>query len=447
MSSADTRLWHPFADMAVVSGRQVVMTRGEGVWVWDSAGRRYLDASAGLWHTNVGHGRREIRDAVAAQLERLETHHVFGDYANEPALELAEQLAALAPDPDSRIFLLSGGGDAIDTAAKLARLHWSRLGRPERRHIVARSSGYHGTHGFGTSLAGIPGNQAGYGPLIQDVSHVPHDSVDALERELSRIGPERVAAFLFEPVIASGGLLPPEPGYLEAVQDLCHSQGILTIADAVVCGFGRLGDWYGVERWGLVPDLIAFAKGVTSGYLPLGGLVVSSTVADGFWDRPGELPFRHGPTYSGHATVCAAAIANLRILREERLLERSLELEGPLFDELRTLADHPLVDDVRGGVGLLAGFDFSASLVEQHPTISTDALAIARSYGILTRPLDRGLAVAPPLIADRAHLGLIRDGLRLALDELQRLLQRGAQPLLGPQDLERLEPLTFQMNA
>jgi putrescine aminotransferase len=421
--------------MAVVSGRQVVMTRGEGVWVWDRNGRRYLDASAGLWHTNVGHGRSEIRDAVAAQLGRLETHHVFGDYANEPALELAERLAALAPDPDSRIFLLSGGGDAIDTAAKLARLHWSRLGSPERVHILTRASGYHGTHGFGTSLAGIPANQAGYGPLIPDISSVQHDSIEALEHEIARVGPGRVAAFLFEPVIASGGLLPPEPGYLEAAQELCRSHGILTIADAVVCGFGRLGDWYGVERFGLTPDLIAFAKGVTSGYLPLGGVVVAPTVADAFFDHPGEPPFRHGPTYSGHATVCAAAIANLKILEEERLLERSLALEAPLFDELRKLADHPLVEDVRGGVGFLAGFDLSASLVDEHPGLSMDALAIARGIGILTRPLDRGLAVAPPLIADRTHIGLIGDGLRLTLDALGKLLER------------RQESSAFQMDT
>jgi putrescine---pyruvate transaminase len=244
----------------------------------------------------VGHGRREIRDAVAAQIDRLETHHVFGDYATEPALALAARLAALAPDPDSRVFLLSGGGDAIDTAAKLARLYWTRVGRPERQHIVTRTASYHGTHGFGTSLGGIAANREGYGRLIPGVSRVPHDSVDALERELARIGPHRVAAFMFEPVIASGGLLPPTVGYLEAVEELCRAHDVLTIADAVVCGFGRLGTWYGVERWGLTPDLTAIAKGVTSGYLPLGGVLVAPGVAAPFCAQPGDAAFRHGPT-------------------------------------------------------------------------------------------------------------------------------------------------------
>ena len=426
MTAAEARLWHPFADMAEVGRHQVVMTRGEGVWVWDAAGRRYLDASAGLWYANVGHGRKEIADAVAAQLGRLETHHVFGDFANEPALELAARLAARAPDPDSRVFLVSGGGDAIDTAAKLARLYWSSVGEPDRTHIITRTSAYHGTHGFGTSLAGIDANREGYGPLISAVSRVAHDSVDALEREVERLGPERVAAFVFEPVIASGGLLPPAPGYLEDVERLCRQHGILTIADAVVCGFGRVGTWFRVERWGLRPDLIAFAKGVTSGYLPLGGVVVAPRVAEPFWTTPGEVVFRHGPTYSGHAAVCAAALANLDILEREQLLARSVALEAPLHRALERLEDHPLVEDVRGGVGLLAGFDLPAALTREHPTLSMDALVAARACGILTRPLDRGLAVAPPLIADEGHIELIGEGLRRALDHLLVLLERGA---------------------
>ena len=193
-----TALWHPFADMARVAGREVVMVRGEGVWLWDRDGRRYLDACAGLWYANVGHGRREIAEAIQAQLHRLETHHCFNDYANEPALELAERLAQLAPHDGSKVFFTSGGGDAIETAAKLARLYWAKLGKPRRRHIVSREGGYHGTNAYGTSLTGIPANREGFGPLVEEVSTVAWDAPEALERELARVGPSRVAAFVVE---------------------------------------------------------------------------------------------------------------------------------------------------------------------------------------------------------------------------------------------------------
>jgi putrescine aminotransferase len=432
-------LWHPFADMARVAQREVVMVRGEGVWLWDREGRRYLDACAGLWYANVGHGRPEIAAAVAAQLEQLETHHVFNDYANEPALALAERLAGLAPQPGSKVFFASGGGDAIDTAAKLARLYWTRLGAPGRRHIVSRSGGYHGTHAFGTSLAGMASTREGFGPLVEEVSSVPYDSAEALDDEIRRLGSDRVAAFLIEPVIASGGLLPPPPGYVEAVAEVCRVHGVLTIADCVVAGFGRLGGWFGVERFGFEPDLIAFAKGVTSGYLPLGGLVVSPRVAEPFYTRPDELPFRHGPTYSGHAAVCAAGLANLDLLERERLLERSRELEDPLLDLLAGLAGHPLVDGFRGGVGFLAAFDLRTDLIERHPTLVMDALAVARAAGILTRPLDCGLAVAPPLVIGDDELVLVGRGLRHALDTLAELLDEGASFPLEPEALDALD--------
>jgi putrescine---pyruvate transaminase len=432
-------LWHPFADMARVSQGRVVMDRGDGVWLWDTRGRRYLDACAGLWYANVGHGREEIADAVAAQLKRLETHHVFNDYANRPALDLADRLAALAPEPESRVFFLSGGGDAIDSAAKLARLHWHEAGAPERRHIITRDASYHGTHGFGTSLAGMQAIHEGYGPLIGDISHVPHDSPEALEDEIARIGPDRVAAFVFEPVIASGGLFPPEPGYLRAIEAICRKHGVLTIADVVVSGFGRLGCWYGVERWALTPDIVAFAKGVTSGYLPLGGLLVAPRVAEPFWSRPGLRLFRHGPTYSGHAAACVAALTNLDILERERLLENARELEGELLLEMQGLLDHELVEAVRGGTGLLAGFDLRADLIERRPSLPMDALAVARSCGILTRPLDRGLAVAPPLIADRKVIRMIGEGLRESLDRLARLVEGPGSFEPDLSTLERLD--------
>ncbi|MCW3066519.1 MAG: bioA2, partial [Solirubrobacterales bacterium] len=266
---ADTRLWHPFANMALVRHEEFVIARGEDVWVWDAAGRPYLDATASLWYANVGHGRPEIARAVAEQMQLLEAYSIFNDYANEPAVRLADRLAELAPSPDSRVMLTTGGGEAIDTAAKLARRYWHELGRPERRHIVSRRHGYHGTNAFGTSLAGIEANRAGYGPLVEETALVAHDSAADMALTIERLGPDRVAAVLVEPVIGAGGVYPPPEGYLEEVAELCRSTGVLFIADAVICGFGRLGTWWGVERWGLEPDLLVFAKGVTSGYLPL----------------------------------------------------------------------------------------------------------------------------------------------------------------------------------
>ena len=236
--------------------------------------RSYLDGTASLWCVNVGHGRQEIADAVAAQMRDLATYQTFGVFANRPALDLAERLAALAPLDDPRIFLVSGGGDAIDTAAKLARRYFAAIGRPERTHLISRSQGYHGTHGLGTSIGGIPSNREGVGPLDPDASIVAWDSVDALAAEIERLGAERVAAVFVEPVIGAGGVLQPPSGYVEGVAALCERTGVLFVCDSVIAAFGRLGTWFGAERFDVRPDLLTFAKGVTSGYLPLGGVVV-----------------------------------------------------------------------------------------------------------------------------------------------------------------------------
>ena len=268
--------WHPFADMAAVSQHELVIERGEGVWVYDTHGTRYYDATASLWYANIGHGRAEVADAVASQLRTLEAYHTFGDMANRPANELCTRLAELAPIDDAKIFLTSGGGDSIDAAAKLARRHFINLGQPERMHLISRTQGYHGTHGFGTSLGGIEPNVVNWGPLVPQVSTVPFDSLAALEAEIAKVGPDKVAAFFCEPVVGAGGVLLPPEGYIQGVADLCAEHGILLVIDSVICGFGRLGTWFGIERWpDVTPDMITFAKGVTSGYIPLGGVVVS----------------------------------------------------------------------------------------------------------------------------------------------------------------------------
>ena len=414
----DTRLWHPFADMGAVRSKELIIDRGEDVWVWDADGRRYLDATASLWYCNVGHGRREIADAVAAQLARLEAYSAYGDFANRPALELAERLAQVAPMDDARVFFGSGGGDAIDTAAKMARRFWQESGEPDRNVLVVRTNAYPGTHGYGTALAGIPANRTNWGPLVPDVSIVPHDSVDALRAEVERLGAGRIAAVFVEPVIGAGGVHPPVEGYVEGVAELCRETGILFVCDAVICGFGRLGSWFGIERFGVRPDLITFAKGVTSGYLPLGGVVASGRVAEPFFAAAGGPTFRHGATYAGHATCCAAGLANLDLLERDGLLARGQELEGELFDALRQLEGHELVGEVRGGVGTLGAVQLADDVLAERPGAPAELAALARRSDVLVRPLGSGVAVSPPLTATPEHFELIIEALSTALDAM-----------------------------
>jgi putrescine---pyruvate transaminase len=410
----DTALWHPFADMGAVRGAELVLERGEDVWVFDADGTRYLDATASLWYCNVGHGRPEIAAAVAAQMQRLEAYSAFGDFVSPPARELAQRLADLAPMDGARVFLGSGGGDAVDTAAKLARRFWIESGVPERMHLVVRSHGYHGTHGFGTSLAGIEANRSSWGPLVPEIGVVEHDSLEALRAYVERVGSDRVAAIFVEPVIGAGGVRPPVPGYVEGVAELCRETGALFVCDTVICGFGRLGTWYGIERWDVEPDMITFAKGVTSGYLPLGGVAVAGRVAEPFWAQAGGPVFRHGATYAGHATCCAAALANLDLLERDGLYRRGEELEDDLHDALQALAGHELVAEVRGGVGLLGA-------VALRPGIAPPAIALlARKAGVLVRPLGDGVAVSPPLTATPEHFELIVEALSTALDGYAR---------------------------
>jgi putrescine aminotransferase len=416
-----TALWHPFAEMASVAGHERTIVRDEGVFVWDSAGRRYIDGSSSLWYANVGHGNREIAEAISAQLRELETFHVFGDFANRPAVVLAERLAGLSPQAGSKVFLTSGGGDSIETAVKLARLHHALRGEPARQHVISRNNGYHGTHGIGTSLLGMPFKD-GFGSLLEESTQVAWDSLEALEAEVARVGAANVAAFVFEPVIGSGGVHVPPAGYLEGAQECCRRHGILTIADAVIGGFGRLGGWFGVERFGLSPDLIVFAKGVTSGYLPLGGVIVAPGVAEPFWSDGGSS-FAHGSTYSGHATCCAAALANLDVLERDGLVFRAGLLEDGFAERLRTLTAHACVGEVRGGIGLMAAVTLREDALARDPTLAARFWSLAREQGVVTRGLFDGVAVAPPLIIEDDEIDFIASGLDAALTLLELELE------------------------
>ncbi|SDX70993.1 Adenosylmethionine-8-amino-7-oxononanoate aminotransferase [Amycolatopsis xylanica] len=413
-------LWHPFADMGAVDGDRMIITRGAGSYVWDDQDRRYFDATASLWYANFGHGREEIADAVAAQLRKLDSYNLFGYYANEPALKLAERVSALAPTPGSKVFLASGGGDVVDTAAKVARAHFFHTGRPEKTHFIGRRLGYHGTHGFGTAIGGLAPNRVGFEPLQEPVSHVPFDDAAALEAEIQRVGAERVAAFFCEPVIGAGGVQLPPPGYIEAVAEICKRHDVLFVADCVIAGFGRLGTWFGIDRWPVQPDMITVAKGITGGTIPLGALIAAPRVAEPFFTgKPGAPILRHGPTYAGHPVACAAANVTLDIYEREGLIARGRELEKPLADVLSGLISHPLVAEVRAGLGFLAAVDLTDDVLEADPGASGKLQRACREEGVLVRPLAKGFAISPPLIADEPELDLLGNAFPRALDRLE----------------------------
>jgi adenosylmethionine-8-amino-7-oxononanoate aminotransferase len=416
-----TRFWHPVADMhAVEASGELVLDRAEGVHVWDEAGNRYLDATAALWYCNVGYGRAEIADAAAAQLRRLSAYSHYGDVSSRPTTELAERIAAVAPMEDAAVFFTSGGGDSIETAVKLVRRYWSLIGKDERTIVVSRERSYHGLSGYGTSIVGTDAFKVGVGPLAGGTLRVPWDDADALAGAIDEAGAERVAAFFCEPIVGAGGVLLPPPGYLEAVRRACREREVLFVADEVICGFGRVGDWFASSRLGLDPDVVTFAKGVTSGYLPLGGVIVGPRVREPFWS-PGAGVWRHGYTYSGHATATAAAHANLDVMEREALPERALGLETRLADALAPLASHPLVSEVRSGLGVLGAVQLSPEAFAGDPLLQDRAVLAARRHGVLTRGLVGGaLQVSPALVIDDAELEELAAGLQDGLDDLAR---------------------------
>ena len=403
-----TRLWHPFAAMGKVDGHELVLVRGEGSRVWDAEGTEYIDATAGLWFANVGHGRAEIADAVAAQLRTLAAHHVFGDHANEPALELAARLADLAPLADAAVFFGTGGGEAVDAAAKIARRYWALSGQPQRTVLVSRRFAYHGTNAYGTSLSGIPAVRDGYGTLVGDVVEVAHDDPDALATALDGLG-DRAAAFIGEPMIGAGGVIPPPEGYWPAVERICRERDVLLICDEVISGFGRLGEWFGCQRYDFTPDLMTCAKGISSGYVPLSAVIASGRVREPFW-REDAAPFLHGGTYAGHPGACVAGLVNLDIVEREDLVARARTLEPVLRELLEPLRAERGVGDVRSA-GLAAAVELDASVVEADPGAPFAAVLAARRHGVLTRAL-RGVAlqISPPLVVSEEELVAIVSG-------------------------------------
>jgi adenosylmethionine-8-amino-7-oxononanoate aminotransferase len=398
-----TSFWHPFAEMSKVQHNPFIVDRGEGIYVFDETGKRYLDAAASLWYMNVGYGRDEIADAMDRQTRKLAAFHAFVDHGTRPPEELAAQIAAVSPDPDSKVFFGSGGSDAVDTAAKLARRYFSAIGQPQRTVFIAREWAYHGMHTYGTALGGMEPNRLGYGgELVSDVVIVPFDDSEAVEKAIDHAGADRVAGIFVEAVIGAGGIRPVSADYLSTVRETIRAAGALYISDEVITGFGRVGDWFAANLYDLEPDLITFAKGVTCGYAPLGGVVAASHIAEPFFNTPG-LVFRHGYTYSGHPAACAAGLVVMDIIQREGLIERAKELEDEMYNALLPLEELEVVAGIRRGVGALAAIQLDIGDDETLPFRAADA---CRSAGVLTRAVGGGgLQVSPPLIMTSEQVG------------------------------------------
>jgi adenosylmethionine-8-amino-7-oxononanoate aminotransferase len=399
--------------MPTALARRVTVVGGQGATVTTAEGAELLDAPAGLWHANIGHGREEIAQAAYEQMRRLETYHVFGRFVNDVALTLADRVAAMGPIPDAKVFWTSGGSDSVDFACKLARRHWQLEDRSEKRIILSRQKGYHGLHGFGTSIAGLQFNRDGYGAdsLIPETARIATNDLAAVEALIAELGPDRIAAIVAEPVMGTGGVIAPAAGYLGGLQRLARENDILLIIDEVITGFGRTGTMFACERFGLQPDLVLMAKGITSGYAPLGGVLVAPRVWKRFFASESAPVFRHGITYSGHATACAVAHANLDVIEQEGLVQRAAELEAVLHRALQPLVGHPLVAEVRSGVGFLAG-------VQLRPEVSAEVIEDrCIEAGLLMRTItDNTLHISPPFVVTDDEVSFIAKTIHAALD-------------------------------
>jgi adenosylmethionine-8-amino-7-oxononanoate aminotransferase len=386
------RVLHPFAVPARPADEFLEIVRGEGCRIWDAEGRSYLDGTASLWYCAAGHGRREIIDAIAGQLNELESYHTFARFTNRAEEQLAELLLDLEPIPDARVFFTCGGSEAIDTALKLARAGHKAAGDGGRQVILSRHYAYHGVMLGGTSAGGLPANRDPFGTLLPDFFQVERDSVAAMRDAVAYYGPERIAAIVAEPVIGAGGVFPPPDGYLQGLRELCDECGALLIFDEVITGFGRLGSWFASHHYGVTPDLMTFAKAVTSGYQPLGGVIVGPRARAWFEADPSYL-LAHGNTYAGHPSCCAAGIANLQLLRSEDLPSRAADAGARLRAGLESLRDRPGVVDVRGE-GLVQAIGLEAPFTAG---LFTEALL---ERGVIGRALGYANTVAfsPPLI-------------------------------------------------
>ena len=416
---------HPFTDHKELGDKKVrIITDADGVYIRDSEGQEILDGMAGLWCVNLGYGRQDLIDAASKQMQQLPYYNSFFQTAHPPAIELSALLSEISPPQFNLAFFTGSGSEANDTVIKLIRRYWDLLGEAGKKVIISRKNAYHGSTIAAGTLGGMDEMHKQTGVLMPGVEHIEQpyyfglggdlteeefglQQARLLEQKIIQLGAENVAAFIGEPVQGAGGVIIPPASYWPEIQRICKQYNILLIADEVITAFGRLGEWFGSEKLGIEADLMPFAKGVTSGYLPLGGVMVSDRVAEVVISKGGE--FAHGYTYSGHPAACAVALASIRALRDEGIIDRVREDTGPYFNQrLASLADHPLVGEVRS-IGLMGAIEIVADKSTRE-RFDKDLQAGARcrdfcfSNGLVMRAVGDTMIVSPPLIMEHSHI-------------------------------------------
>jgi putrescine aminotransferase len=424
--SLDSRHYlHPFTDFHQLGQKgSRIITRAEGVYIYDSEGNRILDGMAGLWCVNLGYGRKDLAEVACRQMQELTYYNSFFQCAHPPVIELSQLLSDLSPGNFQHVFFTGSGSEANDTQVRLIRRYWDLMGKPDKMTIIARNNAYHGSTIAGASLGGMPAMHEQLRLTLPGIVHIeqpyhfglggelsPEEfglrQARLLEEKINELGVDTVAAFFAEPVQGAGGVIIPPATYWPEIQRICDDYGILLVADEVITAFGRLGQWFGSTHFAIRPDLISFAKGVTSGYLPLGGALVSDRLADVLTTQGGE--FTHGFTYSGHPVTCAVALAVLRIMQDEGIVERVREHTGPYFRQRwATLADHPLVGEARS-VGMVAALEIvqdKSSRTRFHKDLGAGMRCrdICVNNGLVMRAVGDTMIVSPPLIGEHAHI-------------------------------------------
>jgi len=427
---------HPFTDhKALMEKGTRIITRADGVYLWDSDGNKILDGMAGLWCVNVGYGRQELVDAATNQMEKLPYYNNFFQTTHPPAIELSKALVDISPSQFNHVFFTNSGSEANDTVVRMVRHFWALEGKPEKTVIISRENAYHGSTVAGSSLGGMKGMH-GQGGILHDIEHIaqpywyrsgsemdPEEfglkTAQALEIRIKEIGEDRVAAFIAEPVQGAGGVIIPPVSYWPEIQRICKKYGILLIADEVICGFGRLGEWFGSEYFDIEADLMPIAKGLSSGYLPIGGLMVGDRVTETVINKGGD--FNHGFTYSGHPAACAVALENIRILKDEKIIEKAKhELSPYLQKKWLALGDHPMVGEARG-IGMVGALELvkDKNTKTSYPSdqnVGTICRDFCFNNGLIMRAVGDAMIICPPLVISHSEINELIDKAKLCLD-------------------------------
>lgn len=428
---------HPFSNMKELNAKGTrIITRGEGSHIYDAAGKKYLDAFAGLWCVNIGYGRPEIANAVFNQMNELAYYNAFFGTTNPSATLLAEKIASHTEGQLNHVFFTNSGSESTDTWLRMARVYWQAKGQPEKRVVISRRNGYHGSTVAGASLGGMKHMHGQAGADVADIVHIgqPYWFADGgdlspeefglkmareLEDKINEVGADKVAAFVGEPIQGAGGVIIPPATYWPEIQRICDAYGILLVTDEVICGFGRLGSWFGHQHFGVKPDLCPVAKGLSSGYLPIGAVLVSDRVADVMINEVGD--FFHGFTYSGHPVAAAAALENLRIIEDEKLVERVRDDIGPYFTKAwKSLEDHDMVYSAEN-VGLMAGLQMAADKTTRARYKKADDLGsfvrnVCLENGLVLRATGDRMLASPPLIITEEEVDFMVKVTRMGLD-------------------------------